>query len=55
MIGSQSQEIVKAVIDIEEENFSQLKSGLSEYIRKQSYEFLDKDRKAVRGLLLGSV
>jgi len=55
MMRSQSQEIIKTMIDVEEKNFSQLKSELSEYIRRQSYEFSDKDRKAVEGVLLKSV
>ena len=52
---SQSQEIIKTIIDVEEKNFSQLKSELSEYIRRQSYEFSDEDRKAVEDVLLKSV
>jgi len=54
-MGDQSQEIIKTIIDIEEKNFSQLKSELSEYIRRQSYEFSDKDRKAADDVLLKSV
>jgi len=54
-MGGQSQEIIKTIIDVEEKNFSQLKSELSEYIRRQSYEFSDKDRKAVEDVLLKSV
>jgi hypothetical protein len=54
-MGSQSQEIIKTIIDVEEKNFSQLKSEFSEYIRRQSYEFSDKDRKAVEDVLLRSV
>ena len=54
-MGKQSQEIIKTIIDVEEKNFSQLKSELSEYIRRQSYEFSDKDRKAVEDALLKCV
>jgi len=54
-LGSQSQEIIKTIIDVEEKNFSQLKSELSEYVIRQSYEFSDKDRKAVEDVLLRSV
>jgi hypothetical protein len=54
-MGSQSQEIIKNIIDVEEKNFSQLRSELSEYIRRQSYEFSDKERKAVEDVLLKSV
>jgi hypothetical protein len=54
-MGSQSQEIIKTIIDIEEKNFSKLKSELSEYVRRQSYEFSDKDRKEVEDVLLRSV
>jgi hypothetical protein len=54
-MGSQSQEILKTIVDVEEKNFSQLKSELSEYIRRQSYEFSDKDRKAIEDVLLRSV
>jgi hypothetical protein len=53
-MGSQSQEIIKTIIDVEEKNFSQLKSELSEYVRRQSYEFSDKDRKEVEDVLLRS-
>jgi hypothetical protein len=54
-MGSQSQEIIKTIIDAEEKNFSQLRSELSEYVKRQSYEFSDKDRKEVEDVLLRSV
>jgi hypothetical protein len=54
-IGGQSQEIIKTIIDAEEKNFSQLRSELSEYVKRQSYEFSDKDRKEVEDVLLRSV
>jgi hypothetical protein len=54
-IGGQSQEIIRTIIDVEEKNFSQLKSELSEYVKRQSYEFSDKDRKEVEDVLLRSV
>ena len=54
-MSSQSQEIIKTIIDVEEKNFSQLKAELSEYVRRQSYEFSDKDRKEVEDVLLRSV
>jgi hypothetical protein len=53
--GSQSREILRTIIDVEKRNISQLKSELSEYIRRQSYEFSDEDRRAVEGVLLKSV
>ena len=52
---SQIQEIIRTMIDVEEKNFIQLKSEISEYIRRQSYEFSDKDRKAVEDALLKCV
>jgi len=51
---SQSQEIIKTIIDFEEKNFSQLKSELSEYVRRQSYEFSEKDHEVVEDTLLRS-
>ena len=54
-VVGEGQEIVRAIIDVEEKNFGQLKSELSEYIRRQSYEFSDEDRRAVEDVLLKSV
>jgi len=53
--GGQSREILRTIIDVEKRNISQLKSELSEYIRRQSYEFSDEDRRAVEDVLLKSV
>jgi hypothetical protein len=53
--GGRSREILRTIIDVEKRNISQLKSELSEYIRRQSYEFSDEDRRAVEDVLLKSV
>jgi hypothetical protein len=52
---NQSRDIIKAIVDVEEENFRRLNMELSEYVRRQSYEFSDKDRTAIEGVLFRSV
>jgi len=42
-----SPKTVKALIEIEEKNLRRLSSQLAEYVRRQSYEFSEKDREAV--------
>lgn len=51
----QNQNVIKTIIEVEERSLCQLKSELSEYVRRQSYEFSDKDRRAVEDVLLKSV
>lgn len=51
----QSQKITKTLIDVEEKNLRRLNSELIEHIRKQSYEFSEKDRAAVTGIVMRSV
>jgi hypothetical protein len=53
--GDRSQDIIETIIEVEEENLCRLNSELAEYIRKQSYEFSDKDREAVEDIVLRSV
>ena len=52
---NQSQDMVDAIFEVEEKNFRRLKSELSEYIRRQSYEFSNEDRRAVEDVLLRSI
>jgi hypothetical protein len=52
---SQSQEMVKTLMGIEESSLLRLNSELAEYVRRQSYEFSEKDRLAVGGIVLRSV
>jgi hypothetical protein len=54
-VAKQSRGIVETVTEVEERNLSKLVSGLSEYVRRQSYEFSDRDRAAVEDVLLRSV
>ncbi|MEM3616848.1 MAG: DUF6062 family protein [Candidatus Bathyarchaeia archaeon] len=50
-----NQEIVKTIVGVEEKNLQRLKSELSEYIRRQGYEFSDLDRKDVEDVPLRSI
>ncbi|MBS7615617.1 hypothetical protein KEJ45_00235 [Candidatus Bathyarchaeota archaeon] len=51
----QSQGIVQIIIEVEEKNFRQLNLTLSDYIKKQSYEYSDIDRKSMEAVPLRSV
>jgi len=50
-----SQEIVKILMEIEEKNLRRLNSELAEYVKRQSYEFSEKDRSAVADVVPRSV
>ncbi|MEM3553519.1 MAG: DUF6062 family protein [Candidatus Bathyarchaeia archaeon] len=52
---NQSQDVIKAVVDVEEKNLRRLNMELSEYVKRQSYEFSEKDRTAIGDVLLRSV
>ncbi|MEM3699294.1 MAG: DUF6062 family protein [Candidatus Bathyarchaeia archaeon] len=52
---SQSREVIATIIEIEEKNLRRLGFELAEYIRRQSYEFSNQDRRAVEDVLLRSV
>jgi hypothetical protein len=54
-IHSQSQEIVRTLMEIEEKNLRRLNSELAEYVERQSYEFSEKDRLAVADTVSRSV
>jgi hypothetical protein len=49
------EDIVKIVFEVEKKNLQRLKLELSEYIKKQSYEFSNADRKALEYVPLRSV
>jgi len=49
------EDIVKIVFEVEESNLQRLKLELSEYVKKQSYEFSNADRKALEDAPLRSV
>jgi ribosome biogenesis protein Nip4 len=51
----QSQRVIKTLIEVEEKNLHRLSSELAEYIKKQSYEFSEKDRAAVADIVPRSV
>jgi len=52
---TQSQKIVKILIEDEEKNLLRLNSELAEYVKRQSYEFSEKDRLAVADIVPRSV
>jgi bacterioferritin-associated ferredoxin len=52
---SQSQKINKTLLEIEEKNFRRLDSELAEYVKRQSYEFSEKERLAVADIVPRSV
>lgn len=54
-LESNAQNIIKTVIEVEEKNLGRLNSELAEYIRRQSYEFSEEDRKAVKDAILKDV
>ncbi|MGC9095003.1 MAG: DUF6062 family protein [Candidatus Bathyarchaeia archaeon] len=52
---NKNQDVINTIIEVEEKDFSRLKSELSEYVRRQSYEFSDEDRRAVEDALWRSI
>lgn len=52
---TQSQKILKPLMEIEEKNLRRLSSELAEYVKRQSYEFSEKDRSAVADTVPRSV
>lgn len=54
-LPNQSGEVIDTLIEIEERNLQRLNSELAEHVRRQSYEFSDRDRAAVEDVLLRSV
>lgn len=55
VMPTQSQKIIKTLTEIEEKNLRRLNSELTEYIKKQSYEFSEKERTAVADIVMRSV
>ena len=51
----QSQAVIETIIECEEKNLRRLNLELAEYVRRQSYEFSDKDREAVEDAVMRSV
>ena len=52
---AQSQKIIKTLMEIEDKNLRRLNSELAEYVKRQSYEFSEKDRVAVADIVPRSV
>jgi len=52
---TQSQKIIKTLMEIEEKNLRMLNLELVEYVKRQSYEFSEKDRVAVADIVPRSV
>jgi hypothetical protein len=55
VMPNQSKRLVKVLLEVEEKNLRRLNSELREYIRRQSYEFSEKDRAVVADILMRSV
>ncbi|MEM2108351.1 MAG: DUF6062 family protein [Candidatus Bathyarchaeia archaeon] len=51
----QNQKIINTLIEVEEKNLLSLQLELVEYIKRQSYEFSEKDRAAIAGIVTRSV
>jgi len=49
------QDIIYALVEVEEKNLLRLNRELSEYVKMQSYEFSDKHRKTLEDVLLRSI
>lgn len=52
---NQNKDVIDTIFKVEEKNFCRLKSELSEYIRRQSFEFSNEDRRATEDVLLRSI
>lgn len=51
----QVQIILEVLYDVEGKNLQRVNADLAEYVRRQSYEFSEKDRAEVAGILLRSI
>jgi hypothetical protein len=51
----QSKSIIETLTEVEEKNLGKLNSELAEYVRRQSYEFSDKDRAVAEDVVLRGV
>jgi hypothetical protein len=52
---TQSWKVIKTLLEIEERNLRRLNLELAEYVKRQSYEFSEKDRLAVADVVTRSV
>jgi len=55
VMPNQSNKLVKVLLEIEEKNLRRVISELKEHIRRQSYEFSERDRAAVADIVMRSV
>jgi len=55
VMPTESQEVIKILIEIEDKNLRRLNLELAEYVKRQSYEFSEKDRLAVADIVPRSV
>jgi hypothetical protein len=55
IVPDRSRSIIETITEIEEKNLQRLNSELAEYVRRQSYEFSEKDRASVEDIVLRSV
>jgi hypothetical protein len=54
-LADQAPDVIKTIVEVEEKNLGRLNSELTEYIRRQSYEFSEEERKAVKDVVLKGV
>jgi len=54
-VGNRGRRTIETLEEIEKKNLQRLNSELAEYIRRQSYEFSEKDRVALEDVVLRSV
>ena len=55
METNQSRNILDLLNEIERKNLQRLNEELAEYIKRQSYEFSEKDRSAIANVVVRSV
>jgi len=55
IVRDRTRDIIGTLIEVEEKNLCRLNSELADYVRRQSYEFSEKDRVAVADVVLRSI
>lgn len=55
IVRDRSKGIIETLTEVEKKNFGKLNSELAEYVRRQSYEFSEKDRAAVGDIVLRGI
>jgi hypothetical protein len=55
IVRDRSKSIIETLTEVEKKNLGKLNSELAEYVRRQSYEFSEKDRAAVGDIVLRGI